>query len=263
MRSTVVGRGETVVVLLHGQPGTAGDWERVTPLIADRYTVVIPDRPGYGATGGPATGFAGNADATAELLDRLGIPRAVVVGHSWAGGAALAMACAHPGRVAGLVLASSVGPGEHLGWDDRLLGAPILGDALAAATIGGLGLLLGRSRVQDLADRHLHGRAHEAVVALTRLTRGGSLVSRSFVAEQRALLSELESLGPGLSGVKAPTVVVHGLADRLVPPAVAESLAASIPGAELRLVAGVGHLLPHHRPDEVARAVDLVVQTDR
>ncbi|HET6875527.1 MAG TPA: alpha/beta hydrolase, partial [Acidimicrobiales bacterium] len=132
MEATIRGEGGAAVLLLHGQPGTAGDWQRVAGLLEDRYTVVVPDRPGYGATGGRATGFAGNARATADLLDRLGIERTVMVGHSWAGGVALAAARDYPDRVAGLVLVSSVGPGEHLGWDDRLLAAPVIGETLAA-----------------------------------------------------------------------------------------------------------------------------------
>lgn len=243
-------------MLLHGQPGTGGDWQRVVPLVQDRYKLVVPDRPGYGRTGGPATGFAGNARAMVELLDRLGIERAVLVGHSWAGGIGLAAAISHPERVAGLVLVSSVGPGEHVGWSDRVLAAPVVGDTIAVATFGALGVVLGRSRVRSLADRTLRGRPHEAVVALSRLTTGGARVWHSFVVEQRALLDELPALGPGLGGIVAPTVVVHGLADHLVAPEVAEGLAAAIPGATLRVVPEVGHLLPYYRPQEVADALD-------
>jgi len=155
---------------------------------------------------------------------------------------------------------SSVGPGEHLGWDDRILAAPVLGEAIAASTIGGLGLLLGRERVQSLADRRLAGRARDAVVALTRLTHGGSFVWRSFVTEQRALLSELDGLAAGLGAIGVPTEVVHGRNDRLVAPEVAESLAQTIPGAVLRLVPGVGHLLPHDAPGEIASAVTRVAE---
>ncbi|HMC39755.1 MAG TPA: alpha/beta hydrolase, partial [Acidimicrobiales bacterium] len=74
--------GPTAVMLLHGQPGTAADWQWVTPLLDGRYTLIVPDRPGYGRTGGAATGFAGNARAAIGLLDRLGFERAVMVGHS-------------------------------------------------------------------------------------------------------------------------------------------------------------------------------------
>jgi pimeloyl-ACP methyl ester carboxylesterase len=252
------------VVLLHGQPGTEDDWQWVVPLIQDRYTVVVADRPGYGRTGGPATGFAGNAAAVVELLDRLGLEQAILVGHSWAGGVALAAAIGHPDRVGGMVLVSSVGPGEHLGWDDRLLAAPVLGEVIAAAGIGGIGLVLGRPRVLALAGRRLDGRARDAVTALAHLTRGGSRVWRSFVAEQRALIAEIDGLGAGLGTIRAPTVVLHGAADRLVPATVAETVAAAVPGATLRLLNGAGHLLPRDHPAAVAQAVDHVAgQTAR
>lgn len=250
--------GETAVVLLHGQPGTAGDWQWVLPLLEGRYTVVVPDRPGYGRTGGAATGFAGNADALAGLLDRLGLAQAVVVGHSWGGGVAVAFAGAHPERTKAMVLVSSVGPGGHLGWDDRLLALPVLGEALAAGVIGAAGYLLGRSRIQAVADRRLSGRARDAVASLTRLTGGGSAVWRSFVAEQRALVDELDQLSGVLGGIAVPTAVVHGRRDRLVPADVARANASAIPRSSLHILDGVGHLIPHDRPDAVAAAVDEV-----
>jgi pimeloyl-ACP methyl ester carboxylesterase len=257
IEASVSGDGPAVL-LLHGQPGTAGDWQWVTPHLDDRYQVVAPDRPGYGRTGGAATGFHGNARAAIDLLDGLGIERAVMVGHSWAGGVVLAAASAWPDRVSGMVLVSSVGPGEHIGWDDRLLAAPVIGEALAAATIGGLGFVLGRSRVQSFLTSHLDGRAAEATEALTRLTRGGSGVWHAFVTEQRALLTELEDLAAGLADLPVPAVVVHGRNDRLVPPSVAEHLAVTLPNASLQLLHGVGHLIPHDRPGAVAAAIDQV-----
>lgn len=255
------GRGPAVV-LLHGQPGTGWDWQWVAPLLEDRFEVVVPDRPGYGRTGGPATGFAGNASAVVDLLDRCGISRAILVGHSWAGGAVIATAQLHPDRVAGVVLAASVGPGERIGWDDRLLSSPVLGEAIAAVAIGGTGLILGSQRVQRLAQDRLAGRAQEAFKALTQLTHGygTSRVWKSFVVEQRALIDELESLGPGLGSITAPTWVVNGTADHIVPPVVATSLAGAIRGSVHIELVGAGHLLPRDRPREIAKAVCSVHQ---
>src|SRR4051794_20061292 len=79
-------------VLVHGQPGSAADWAPVRQLLEDDFTVLVPDRPGYGRTGGSAIGFGANADAIVELLDRHGIPSATIVGHSWGGGVAIALA---------------------------------------------------------------------------------------------------------------------------------------------------------------------------
>lgn len=145
------------VVLLHGQPGSAADWGPLRRLLEDDYTVIVPDRPGYGRTGGTALGFRGNADAVADLLDRCGISSATIVGHSWGGGVAIALAEGHPGRVAGLVLVSSVGPGDPLSRLDRLLAIPPVGTAIAAVVLNAAGLVLSLAAVRRYIDRRVRG----------------------------------------------------------------------------------------------------------
>ena len=230
----------SAIVLLHGQPGSAADWHAVAPLLWDDFSVVVPDRLGYGRTGGPAMGFEENAAALVVLLDRLEIGQAVIAGHSWAGGVALAFAESFAARTAGLVLAASVGPGERFGWDDRVLAAPVLGEALSALTLGAAGRVLGSSRVQALADRRLGGRAREAVNVLIGMTgaRTHTAAWRSFVIEQRVLLRELENLGARVRQIDAPTAVINGSADRVVPPHVADRLARGHPRGDPHRRAG-------------------------
>jgi pimeloyl-ACP methyl ester carboxylesterase len=244
------------VLLLHGQPGSGADWARVVPLIAG-HDIVVPDRPGYGITGGHAAGFRANAKAMIGLLDRLGVESAVVAGHSWGGGVAIAMAESHPSRVAALVLVSSVVPGGPKRIDDRILAAPLLGEVLAGATIGLAGFVLGSARLRDLSGRVFPGRSRDTVHMLASLTQGdgGSRVWRSFIVEQRALGDELDSLAPGLQTISTPTVVVHGDADHLVPLSTSRGLAQSIPGATRLVLAGAGHFLVFDHPAAVASAV--------
>ena len=91
----------TDVLLLHGQPGTAGDWTGVAAALReDGLRVIAPDRPGYGRSTLPAGGFEHNARAMADLLDG----PAVVAGYSWAAGVALAMARRHPDKLRAIVL---------------------------------------------------------------------------------------------------------------------------------------------------------------
>ncbi len=97
------GRGPTVL-LLHGQPGSGSSWDPVTERLVDRFRVLAPDRPGYGATAGEARGIAENADLAATLLEVTGSGPATVVAHSWAGGVAVLLAERHPELVHGLVL---------------------------------------------------------------------------------------------------------------------------------------------------------------
>jgi len=83
----------------------------------------------------------------------------------------------------------------------------------------------------------------------------GRRVWRSFVAEQRTLLREIGAVESALASVRAPTVVVSGVWDVVVPPSVSACVAASIPGSELVSVARTGHFVPRDAPDVVATAV--------
>ncbi|HLI23369.1 MAG TPA: alpha/beta hydrolase [Acidimicrobiales bacterium] len=246
----VTGRGPAVV-LLHGQPGSALDWAAVVDLLRPDFTVIVPDRPGYGRTGGRAAGFRGNAAAVVELLDRLQWPQAVVAGHSWAGGVALALAQSHPHRVAGLVLVGSVGPADPPGVMDKILAIPPVGRVLASLAIGGARRALAHPAVRALVDRRVTVPTSDQ---LARAWRAQGL-GRSFAIEQQALVSELASLAPGLAGVAVPATVVFGTADHIVSPATARRLAAGLPDGRLVAVEGAGHLLPYDHPGVVAAAV--------
>lgn len=244
------------VLLLHGQPGSGADWRAVEQQLAAKFRVIAPDRPGYGTNRARPGGFAVNARAMVGLLDRLGLKRAIVVGHSWGGGAAIAMARRYPERVAGLVLVGAVGDPSALGPSDRLLARPLLGSLLALVgfKLAGRLLLLRRLRRRigrggDDADAWL-----EATARAWRSPR----VWRSFAVEQRALVRETPALQGALASLTVPTVVLTGEHDRTVPPDAAAALAGSIPGARLERLPGVGHLLPQQAPEAVARAVEEV-----
>ena len=225
--------------------------------LADEHMVIVPDRLGYGSTGGKPGGFSANAVALARLLRSMEVTGAIVVGHSWAGAVALQMAVDFPQMVSALVLVSSVAPGDLLGPLDRLLARRAVGTTLVALTLSTAGTVLSWGPGRAYAGRRL-GRVSpgdlEEVARSARSWRRPSTWA-SFAVEQRALLHELPILSSRLATISAPTVVVVGTADRVVPPASGRRLARSIPGASLRRVEGAGHLLPQRYPTEVARAV--------
>lgn len=250
------------MVLLHGQPGSAADWAAVAVRLRDRFTVVTPDRRGYGRTGGKAVGFRANAAAVVDLLDRLELDRAVVVGHSWGGGVALAVAETAPERVAGLVLVASVGPGERVGLADRLLAVRPVGTLVATFAVVAASRVLSHPRLRLLVARRAHlnvpaGLAGESRQTFWAAWRPGG-VAHSFAIEQRALIDELDDLGAGIAAVKAPTTVLTGTADRIVPPTTAQRLSAVIGGARLVTLPEAGHLLPFDHVEDVVQAVDEV-----
>jgi pimeloyl-ACP methyl ester carboxylesterase len=248
-----------VVVLVHGQPGLGADWRDVAGALEASNRVLVPDRPGYGQTGGPAVGMEANADAIGGLLDDNGVESATIVGHSFGGGVALALALRRPELVGGLVLVGSVGTGSSLGRQDRVLGLPVLGESLAFA-----GLEVSRWLLPGLRRRST--RLPPALASWLQAVpgpwpnadrgRGPSASTwRSFVTEQRALLAETPALEAGLVSVRAPTAVVAGRRDRVVPARAAADLAQAIPGAELVWVPCAGHLVPQEAPGVLVAVV--------
>lgn len=253
LQASVRGDGPAVV-LLHGQPGGPHDWEPVAQALAAQFTVVVPERPGYGETGGRPRSMAANGEAVAELLDHLDIPSATVVGHSWAGGVGVAMAALLPERVDGLVLVSSVGPDSPISRIDRLFAAPVFGPALSFVGLRLLARLLSVARVRASVAPALD-RVDPDYVAFLRATWNGRGVWRTFSAEQRSFVREAATLRPLLESIVIPTTVLVGDDDRVEPPATGAALAGAIPGARLVEVPGAGHLLPREAPEMVAEAI--------
>jgi haloacetate dehalogenase len=104
-------RGGTgpALLLLHGYPQTRAAWHRVAPRLADDFTVVVPDLPGYGDSRGPDpdprhSGHSKRAAARsmAALMGALGHDRFAVAGHDRGARVAYRLALDHPGRVARL-----------------------------------------------------------------------------------------------------------------------------------------------------------------
>jgi pimeloyl-ACP methyl ester carboxylesterase len=244
------------VVLLHGQPGSARDWDDVVPLLAD-LQVLVEDRPGYDGDRA-AMGFEGNAAAVAERLDALAAGPAVVAGHSWGAGVATALALVRPDLVAGLVLVAPA--------------------AVASSVVPGDRWVL-RPRVADLMTRHVGpALAHfPGLVARgtgSRLSRGQRARARDVVAgrdsardwaawlvEQRALVDELPALERRYPGLTTPTVVLAGRHDRAVSLVAVRDLVTRVPGARL-VELDTGHLLQMEAPEAVAAAVRGLADAD-
>jgi len=244
------------LVLLHGQPGSPADWQQVTARLPAQLHAVAADRPGYGASRLPAGGFAANARAVLDDLDSRGIKRAVLVGHSYGGGVALSAASLAPRRVAAVVLLASVGPGCVTGWD-KLLAAPGAGQ-LCALVAWRLTPWMARARLAWLARRR--GRAlrpdeHVNWQVWGHAGRGHRPLWRTFLAEQRALLRELDELEHAISSVQVPVLLLADPRDTLVPVDTARRIARALPDARLQLVQGAGHHLPRRAPDAVADAI--------
>ncbi|HYD99493.1 MAG TPA: alpha/beta hydrolase, partial [Alphaproteobacteria bacterium] len=107
----VTGGAGPPLLLLHGYPQTRADWHRVAPALAARFTLVLPDLPGYGDSRGPAPdpenrAYSKRAMAAAmvAVMAALGHGRFAVAGHDRGGRVAYRMALDHPDRVSRLAV---------------------------------------------------------------------------------------------------------------------------------------------------------------
>jgi pimeloyl-ACP methyl ester carboxylesterase len=244
------------LVLLHGQPGSPADWQLVTARLPAQLHAIAADRPGYGSSRLPAGGFAANARAVLDDLDARGITRAVLVGHSYGGGVALAAASLAPRRIEAVILLASVGPGCVSGWD-KLLAAPGIGQ-LCALVAWRLTPWIARARLDKIARRRGRPLRPDELAnwqVWGYPSRGHYPLWRTFLTEQRALLRELGELEHAISSVQAPVLLLADPRDTLVPLDTARRLAHALPDARLQLVQGAGHHLPRRAPDAVADAM--------
>ncbi|MGC8463016.1 MAG: alpha/beta fold hydrolase [Acidimicrobiales bacterium] len=256
----------TPVVLVHGQPGSARTWEPVVQRLPSDLWVLVPDRPGYGRTLRAAGGLEENAAVLAGELERRRASPAVVVGHSYGGGIALLLAARRPELVAGLVLVGSIGGRGSVNTLDHLLAVPGAGEALAAA---GLVATPALATLRKLAVGLTGGRRMLAARLASTLPDGDLVVpggevartARSFAVEQRALVVEAARLEGATTQVSAPTTVVSGTWDTVVPPSAQAALARAVDGARLVRLEGVGHFVARDAPDLLAAIVEEVARS--
>lgn len=248
----------TPVLLIHGLPGTADDFDAVTPLLAGHRTIAI-DRPGFGYSSGGYVPFDRQLQAIHELIAKLHIARPVIVGHSYGGTIALGFAERYPADVRGLVLVDAAAAGIHPGGFELLqahllqvLQAPVLRQ-ISNATFGQL-LLTVSAHQGDSEAFHPQPvvAAHEQRLLAVNFTHDNL---EALAGERLEASGVVDEIDHRLASIAAPAVVIQGDRDELVKPVYGRRLARELPHARLVLVSG-GHMVPYTHPDVVASAAE-------
>jgi pimeloyl-ACP methyl ester carboxylesterase len=240
------------VVLLHGASSNAADpMAALGPDLATAgFRVIALDRPGFGwsdrlAGSAMATPKA-QADAIAEALKSLAVGPAIVLGHSWAGALATALALDHPEAVAGLVLVSpAVMPLPEIGpipWYYRLALWPPVTWLLSRTVATPVGLYFlpraGGHVFEPQAAPPGYLEASRAALVLRPTTMLANV--QDLVGLPAALQEQSRHYGE----ITAPTVIITGDRDAIVPASRhAKPLADLIPGARLVVLPGIGHMV--------------------
>ncbi len=212
------------LLLLHGLAGSARWWARNVPALSRSFRTIAIDLPGFGASPrGHRLVLDEAADQLVGTMDRLGIERASVIGHSMGGLIAGGLAADHPGRVDRLVLVDaaflSLGP-------------------TAIRRVGGPATTLRRTAPSLLP------------VLVRDSLRSGPV---------RLADATIQLLGADwrtkLPRIQAPTLVIWGEHDTICPLSIGRRIVAAVPGSRLVVVPGAAHNPMWEQPDAFDREV--------
>lgn len=240
----VHGRGEPLL-LIAGLGANATLWETQIPLLAREFQVVAFDNRGAGRSEKPTGTYsmALFADDTAALMDSLDIDAAHVYGESMGGMIAQEFALRYPEKVRCLILGCTIfgGPQAVPPPDESLQ------TLVSLATIAPEEALERGTRAFYHPSRSQEMKEHFQTYVDTRTT------PEAYQRQLEACIA-FQSYDR-LPDIAAPTLVINGEDDALLPAENSRILAQRIPGAELILLPDTGHLHFQERPEEAAAAV--------
>ncbi len=240
------------VVFVHGNPGSADDWERLVAAAgAAGHRAVAFDLPDFGETIAP-DGFEhtpfGYAEFVAEALAELGIERAQLVLHDFGGPIGLIWAMGHPDALAGIVLIDTgVLPGYTWHTLARIWRTPVLGELFQAITNrSGYRFALNRNEPRGLPREfvetmydHYDRRTRRAVLKLYRATPDPGGMSENLIGL--------------LAPRQIPALVIWGEHDAYLPASYAREQERAFPGVDVHVLAASGHWPFADAPETVER----------
>lgn len=225
--------GGPPLVLLHPAFLSKEVWERCIPLLAPRYDIIAPDLPGHGDTPAPDAWNPDMVGFLGRFAEALNLPAADWVGSSFSGGLLIRLAAAQPGRIRRMALSAPTGipKAEMDAVRERQPKARSTWDAF-------------RESFEDpaLATRE---RYHE----FSRLQK----VAAPFFRRYRATHPpDYDRVGwvPQMRMVLAPTLLIWGDRDAVIPPPMDERTRREIPSARLVVLRGARHFPYLDRPRE-------------
>jgi pimeloyl-ACP methyl ester carboxylesterase len=225
------------LLLIHGAGGSRLDW----PRELRRLNALVIDLPGHGKSGGTGSDtIEAYTQTISAFLQALDVPRAVLGGHSMGGAISMTLALEQPQQVAGLLL---VGTGAKL-----KVHAKILDNIQKEQDKVGSLLKTWMWGVHTLEDTRQRG--YEMFMQIDP-----HVVYRDYLACNRFDIRDR------LHEITAPTLVIGGSNDRMTPLHYSEYLRDHIPGAELVVIEGGGHLMALEDPEQVSTAVERWLNT--
>jgi len=251
-RFWALGDSGTPVLLLHGLGDSADIWKHNIKALAANHRVFAPDLVGFGFTDKPDIEYTPEVFLRfiQDFLSACGIERCRLVGHSLGGGLTLKYALTHPGQVDKLVLVSSAALGPEATWPLRLSTLPFLGPWALCPTRSILFFFF-RRLVYNPAVIQDDFVDHRYRLLLPRENRRALLkVLHSLLTVRGVRPQILNPVLANLGRIQAPTLIIWGTHDRILPLGHAYRAKAEIPGATLYVFEKCGHMPNFEYPEK-------------
>jgi len=227
------GAGEPLLLIM-GLSYPSYMWHRSRPVLANRYSTIAFDNRGVGQSDvppGPYSIALMASDAVA-VLDAAGVESAHILGYSMGGMIAQEFALQYPSRVRSLILGCTAAGGPHA----------VQAEPAAIQT------LMRRDLTPEESKEAIIPFIYDAGTSRGRIDEDMTIRMRWYPTPQ-GYMSQLQAIFgwesySRLSQITAPTLVIHGDADTLVPLDAGEATARAVPGAELLVIPDMGHEIP-------------------
>ncbi len=231
------GAGEPLLLIM-GLSYPSYMWHRSRPVLASRYRPIAFDNRGIGQSEVPGGVYSISlmASDAAAVLDAAGVQTAHVFGVSMGGMIAQEFALQYPDRVRSLILGCTAAGGPHM----------------VQAEPAALQTLMRRDLTPEEAQEAIIPFLYDAATPRERIDEDMAIRMRWYPTPQ-GYTGQLQGIFgwesySRLSLITAPTLVIHGETDRLIPPANATLIAERIPGAKLVLLPHAGHIFETDQP---------------
>ena len=252
--------GAAPIVLLHGASSNLEVMRPLAERLSQTHRVILLDRPGHGWS--TRANFSDStpepqAHMIAQALDKLGVPPALVVAHSWSGALALRIALDHSERVAGLVMLAPVAypwPGGVSQYNYAVT-APVIGPLLAHTVTLPLGLLLADSGSRNVFAPQAMPENFVKDSATRLLLRPREFVANAWdLVTLRAAMAEQ---APRYANIALPITIIAGDVDKTVSTHIhSQPLAKTAKNTKLIVLNSVGHMIQYAAPDLVVSEIE-------
>jgi 3-oxoadipate enol-lactonase len=233
------------LLLIMGLGWASHAWHRSRPILSEKYRTIALDNRGVGRSEAPAGPYsiAQMASDAAAVLNVARVNTAHIFGVSMGGMIAQEFALQYPNKVRSLILGCTAAGGPQA----------------VRAEQDALQVLMTRGQNPDTFARAISRFIYDAGTSPERIEEDTAL-RRKWYPPADAYFAQLQAIVAWeaysrLAQISAPTLVIHGENDRLVPPENARLIAACIPGAKLVVIPGASHIFTTDQPDLAHAAI--------